>query len=314
MFEAIVSYICGSYIHLRTLSFYASACAVGFKEHWIKLLLSKICLEGSHFESIFSKLYPVSSNANCGDYFADPQAFLLSILSEILNERIEDIAVDSKFPLHVLEILRTAAKAIDSVPRRESGLPTGHATIDVLGYSLIILRDICACDHGFKKVQENSVDAMEILVSSGLIELILSLLKALEPPSTIKKGMKQSKTRDEGSCCSNSSKQCPYKGFRRDIVGILGNCAYRRKSVQDKIREENGILLLLQQCVSDEDNPYLREWGIWSIRNLLEGNAENQRLVSDLEMQETVDVPELTGLGLKVEIDPQTRRAKLVNM
>ena len=48
-------------------------------------------------------------------------------------------------------------------------------------------------------------------------------------------------------------------------------------------------------------------------RNLLEGNAENQQVVADLEIQGSVDVPEMVNLGLRVEMDPQTRRAKLVN-
>ncbi|TXG57022.1 hypothetical protein EZV62_018335 [Acer yangbiense] len=32
--------------------------------------------------------------------------------------------------------------------------------------------------------------------------------------------------------------------------------------------------------------------------------------VADLELQGTIDVPELSGLGLKVEVDQQTQRAK----
>ena len=71
--------------------------------------------------------------------------------------------------------------------------------------------------------------------------------------------------------------------------------------MKDKIRQMNGILLMLQQCVADEDNPFLREWGIWCMRNLLEGNEENQKAVVELELQGTVDMPELYGLGLRVE-------------
>lgn len=289
---------------------------VGFKEHWIKLLLSRICLECCYFAPTFSKLYQVSANANSDDinskvgYFAPSQAFLLSILSNILNERINDVVVYKEFPLSVLDILRNAVKVVDSIPRVELGLPTGVTAIDVLGYSMIILRDICACDHSFKG--EGSINVVDMLVSRGLIELLLGLLNDLEPPSTIRRGMQQ----DDGNVSqvsSKSSKKCPYKGFRRDIVAVLGNCAFRRRPVQDKIREKNGILLLLQQCVIDEDNPYMREWGIFSIRNVLEGNEENQRFVADLEMQGTVDVPEIAGHGLRVEADPITHRVRLVN-
>ena len=84
--------------------------------------------------------------------------------------------------------------------------------------------------------------------------------------------------------------------------------------MQDEIRKRTKILLLLQQCVADEENPFLREWGIWSVRNLLEGNVENQQVVADLEVQGSVDVLELAGLGFKVEVDQQTQRAKLVNV
>lgn len=84
--------------------------------------------------------------------------------------------------------------------------------------------------------------------------------------------------------------------------------------MQDEIRQRNGILLLLQQCVTDEDNPFLREWGIWSVRNMLEGNEENQKLVAELEFQGSADaLPEIAALGLRVEVDQRTRRAKLVN-
>ena len=52
------------------------------------------------------------------------------------------------------------------------------------------------------------------------------------------------------------------------------NNAFQRMAVKDKIRQMNGILLILQQCVADKDNSFLREWGIWCMRNLLEGNEE----------------------------------------
>jgi ataxin-10 len=50
------------------------------------------------------------------------------------------------------------------------------------------------------------------------------------------------------------------------------------------------------------------------VRNLLEWNTENQQAVAELELQGSVDVPELAGLGLRVEVDPNTHRAKLVNV
>ncbi|XP_027161752.1 ataxin-10 [Coffea eugenioides] len=315
--DELLGQLCSSQgLHIIT-EVLSTVSIVGFSEDWFKLLLSRVCLDKSCFASIFSKLHPVSEVGDHADitaksvHFSAEQAFLLRILSEILNERIEDVVISIDFSLCILEILRSAVEVVDSVPKGKSALPTGHTGIDVLGYSLTTLRDICACADLTGLEIEGSNRVVDMLVSSGLIDFLLSLLRDLEPPTIIKKAMRKDETSNEAG--SYPLKQCPYKGFRRDIVAILGNCAYHRKRVQDEVREKNGILLLLQQCVLDEDNPFLREWGIWSVRNLLEGNAENQQVVADLEIQGSVDVPEMVNLGLRVEMDPQTRRAKLVN-
>ena len=41
--------------------------------------------------------------------------------------------------------------------------------------------------------------------------------------------------------------------------------------------------MLLNQCIVDDDNPYIREYAILCIRNLLEGNARNQSVVGGIE-------------------------------
>lgn len=294
---------------------------VGFGEDWFKLLLSRMCLEELHFRSLFFELSfggaAKLESSGVGDvFFMSEQAFLLRMVSEVLNERIEEreFSVANEFALCVFEIFKSSFGVIDSGTRTKSGLPTGSTEIDVLGYSLTILRDICARESP-RDSKEDFTVAVETLISSGLVEVLLSLLCDLKPPAIIRKGLMQGeKNQEQEGTSSSSSKPCPYKGFRRDIVSVIGNCAYGRKHVQDNIRDKDGILLLLQQCVADEENPFLREWGIWSVRNLLEGNAENQLAVAELELQGSVDTPELAGLGLKVEVDPNSGRAKLVNV
>ncbi|KAE8654123.1 ARM repeat superfamily protein, putative isoform 2 [Hibiscus syriacus] len=289
--------------------------SVGFREDWFKLLLSRLCLEDIHFPSLFFKLCEGNASENRGNtalgdnYFSSEQAFLLRIMSEILNERIDEVRVPDDSVSCVLEIFKRSLTIVDFTTRGKSGLPTGSTSVDVMGYSLIILRDICAGD-SVGDLKKDSVD-VGMLLSNELLDILLSLLRDLELPSTIRKTLKDSENQEQ---ILPSSKLCPYKGFRRDLVAVIGNCAYRSKIVQDEIRQKNGIPLLLQQCVTDDDNPYLREWGIWSVRNLLEGNAENQQTLADLQLQGTVDTPELTRLGLRVEVDQNTRRAKLVNI
>ncbi|KAL5058435.1 hypothetical protein RYX36_030039 [Vicia faba] len=289
-----------------------TASSASFGEDWIKLILSRICLEESQLPVLFSKLrlkdiHEGEDSESKDDQFSSEQAFLLQILSEFLNEQIEDVTVSNDVALFVYGIFKKSTRVLEHAVRGKSSLPSGVTAVDVLGYSLTILRDICAND----SARGNEEDVVDVLLSYGLIELLLIVLGDLEPPAIIRKAIKQSENQDGAS---SSSKPCPYKGFRRDIVALIGNCVYRRKHAQDKLRDRSGVLLLLQQCVTDEDNPFLREWGIWSVRNMLEGNEENQKVVSELQLQGSVDIPEISALGLRVEVDQNTRRAKLVNV
>ncbi|GJN30103.1 hypothetical protein PR202_gb18382 [Eleusine coracana subsp. coracana] len=202
---------------------------------------------------------------------------------------------------------KNAVDAVDFTCRGISPLPTGSPAIDVLGYSLQLLRDICAWESSSLETQL----PVDSLLQTGLIKRLLKYLGKLEPPSTIRKSMAKGQG-DQQPTLANG-KVCPYIGYRRDLVAIIANCLHGRKKVQDEVRKLDGIMLLLQQCVVDEENPYLREWGLLAVKNLLEGNEENQKEVSQLEMQEPVLTPEIANMGLKVEIDMETGRPKLVN-
>ncbi|KAH6781628.1 hypothetical protein C2S51_006921 [Perilla frutescens var. frutescens] len=290
---------------------------VGFREHWLKLLLFKKCFEDSYFSPVFSKLSPVAEAENSDknvsrvNNFGAGQALLLSVLAEILNEQLGEIVVSNDFSLFLFGILRNSVGIVDFSTRGKSPLPTGSANVDVMGYSLSILRDISACHGPNVNKRDEEGDVVDMLVSAGLIKFLVTLLRDLEPPAIIRKATVHNNIDDSNS--QPSKYQCPYRGFRRDVVAIIGNCSYQKKHVQDEVREQDGILLLLQHGVTDEENPFLREWGIWSMRCVFEGNEENQKLVAQLELQRSVNTPEIAELGLRVEVDPKTRRPKLVN-
>ena len=113
------------------------------------------------------------------------------------------------------------------------------------------------------------------------------------------------------------------------IVRLIGNLCFRCKQNQDMLRNvvvlpkekgrkreetssiQNGLpntsrtgLHVLLSCTSFSYGCFtLREWAIVAIRNALEGNEANQRLVERLEAQEAVQTPELQKLGLTIDID-----------
>ena len=108
-------------------------------------------------------------------------------------------------------------------------------------------------------------------------------------------------------------------------VRLIGNICYKCPSNQDKVRETEvpfpgsmpakvadgtavvrcGLHVLLS-CTSFSYGCFtLREWALVAIRNVLDGNQQNQDMVAQLEAQKTVDTPELNKMGVKTVIDDQ---------
>ena len=62
----------------------------------------------------------------------------------------------------------------------------------------------------------------------------------------------------------------------------------------------------------DDDNPLVREYGLWAVRNLCEGSESIQESISSLRACSTVDSPDLQQMGMQLELDGQTGKPKLV--
>ncbi|KAJ3720947.1 spinocerebellar ataxia type 10 protein domain-containing protein [Lentinula raphanica] len=71
--------------------------------------------------------------------------------------------------------------------------------------------------------------------------------------------------------------------LKRDLVRLLGILCSDDGAVQDRLRNCGGIEVVLNLCVVDERNPYLREHAIFALHNLLKDNPANQALVEGLE-------------------------------
>uniref|UniRef100_A0A3Q3J9Z0 Ataxin-10 n=1 Tax=Monopterus albus TaxID=43700 RepID=A0A3Q3J9Z0_MONAL len=69
----------------------------------------------------------------------------------------------------------------------------------------------------------------------------------------------------------------------------------------DEVRELEGIPLILDHCNIDSNNPFISQWAIFAIRNLLEHNTQNQELIAALESHGTADYSALRELGFLVE-------------
>jgi len=76
------------------------------------------------------------------------------------------------------------------------------------------------------------------------------------------------------------------KGFaylKRDLVRLLAILCAQDRAVQDRVRLCGGIPIIMNLCVVDERNPYLREHAIFALHNLLDGNLNNQAVVNEIQ-------------------------------
>ncbi|THH13448.1 hypothetical protein EW146_g6774 [Bondarzewia mesenterica] len=88
------------------------------------------------------------------------------------------------------------------------------------------------------------------------------------------------------------------KGFaylKRDLVRLLGILCHDDRAAQDRVRLCEGITVVMNLCVIDERNPYLREHAIFTLRNLLHNNPENQAVVDAIQQVDATGNVDATG-------------------
>ncbi|XP_012286600.1 ataxin-10 [Orussus abietinus] len=90
----------------------------------------------------------------------------------------------------------------------------------------------------------------------------------------------------------------PAFGFKAGLIRIIGNLAYKHKANQDSLRETEAIPLLLDCCNMDARNPLIIQWTILAVRNVCEGNPENQNVIRELTKVGVVDSAIIREMGL----------------
>ncbi|KAK6346571.1 copper transport protein [Orbilia brochopaga] len=109
---------------------------------------------------------------------------------------------------------------------------------------------------------------------------------------------------DAGMEC-NDPAEFRWPLIKRTIVQIIGLLAYRNKETQDQIRKNGGLIAIISCFNIDEENPYIPQHATLTVRNLLEANAENQRIVWTLEAREVMNTRDLEKAGLQAYVDKQ---------
>ncbi|KAI2665377.1 Ataxin-10 [Labeo rohita] len=93
----------------------------------------------------------------------------------------------------------------------------------------------------------------------------------------------------------------PALSFKAHLIRLIGNLCHGHVANQDKVRELDGIALILDNCSIDSNNPFISQWAVFAIRNILEHNLENQKLIQGLRRQGVADDTMLREMGFRVE-------------
>ncbi|KAK3699908.1 hypothetical protein QZH41_016557, partial [Actinostola sp. cb2023] len=93
----------------------------------------------------------------------------------------------------------------------------------------------------------------------------------------------------------------PSHGFKRDLVRLIGNMCYQHTTNQDEVREKEGIPLLLDHCNIDDHNPYICQWAVFALRNVLQDNYKNQQIVASLDKRGLAENSRLRNFGIDVK-------------
>ncbi|OCB89991.1 hypothetical protein A7U60_g2847 [Sanghuangporus baumii] len=130
-------------------------------------------------------------------------------------------------------------------------------------------------------------------LGDGLIEELIELLKLLDAfLPRIMFGRASWSTARPDTTSSDQIDKKEDRGFsylKRDLVRLLGILCYENRAVQDRVRNCHGIPVVMNLCVTDERNPYLREHALFTLRNLLHNNLENQAVVESIKPVGTWD-------------------------
>eukprot|EP00250_Pteridium_aquilinum_P024505 c2917_g1_i1 orf=457-2088(-) len=316
---------------------------------WIYLLILNLCQQQPLLPLLFETL-GAWSECSQERLFSVEQVTLLGYLLDILSNEAQaygteiDLLALIEFLAQTLRIASRSYRGPTAQTIAGSAYairPCGIPAIDILGYTLELFKLLSGWEDG-NQVKGGKNDRSSIvaaLLHHGVIKLCMELLECLGPPDLIHRAMQGGNVdltaeygdrapkhddvpMPEGSGLTADQVEepskvtraaLPYQGYRRDLVAIVGNASHGSHTVQDEVRNLGGLFLILQQCVVDEANPYLREWGLWAIRNLVDGNMENCKEIAELQLRGSLTPVELAQMGYKVEMDFVLGRPKLVN-
>ena len=103
--------------------------------------------------------------------------------------------------------------------------------------------------------------------------------------------------------------------YRVQILSTISTLCSGNTAIQDFMRENGVIELLLNMTKVDRSTMFLKEWSIFGIKNITEGNLQNQQYIQSIKAQKVVQNEEMKEMGIEVTYDDVsgTLKTKKIN-
>ncbi|KAK3744636.1 hypothetical protein RRG08_062286 [Elysia crispata] len=136
---------------------------------------------------------------------------------------------------------------------------------------------------------------------ADLLRCSVSLLRNITDKG--KSGDNVFKREEKASARDNVDPHHPVYGLKKDLIRLIANMAYKHRGNQDLVRSLDGIPLLLDLTMIDTRNPFITQWVVLAIRNLLENNRENRDVLSGMSLQGMAGhMAQLRAMGVHTEL------------
>jgi len=104
----------------------------------------------------------------------------------------------------------------------------------------------------------------------------------------------------------------PWSGSRVDLTALIGTAAFKRTRVCDDVANWGGLPIVLNHTRGEDDEPYLREWALWAVRNMTQASDMARNKISELQPQAIEESEDLLSRGLGVELNRETGKPRVV--
>lgn len=216
-----------------------------------------------------------------------------SLSSEILNDTFWKTSDGEHFQNSLIaECKRAATEIIPFIPTQSRKKPEALLLWNLACSLLEIMGSVLALFSETKLT----------LARSELLYHLIALLRATEALP------KASKLKDMSPDYELSLTDFPY--LVSFLIPVITHLVKDDKSAQSEMRTSGGLTSILNCCIIDANNPFMKERALLCIKYLLENNEENQKVVAMMEARRDVDPDVLQKAGFEAEFRNGKLRVK----